>query len=103
MRTAAIAATLAAVTFAAGLATPAAARIVCRGDFQVVNGNHISTPYCRDKHLASIARKNGFRISEREIMNNPNSKRDLCRYLRHNIEAQAACEDVNVGIGVPRF
>lgn len=76
------------------VANPASARIVCNGDFQVVAGNQISTPYCRDKHLAKVARRHGFRVSDRAIMYNPNVKRDVCRYLAHMIEVQQACEDV---------
>lgn len=75
-------------------ATPASARIVCNGEFQIVAGSEISTPYCRDKHLAQVARRSGFRVSDRAIMYNPSVKREICRYLSHNIEVQQACEEV---------
>lgn len=90
-----IGAVIACCALGAGLAAaPAQARIICHGDFQVVAGNEISTPYCRDKHLAQVARRSGFRVTDRELMYNPNVKRAVCRFLSHNIEVQQACEEV---------
>ena len=76
---------------------PAEAKIVCHENFQVVNGSEISTPYCRDQNLARIARRNGFAVSDREILYNPSKKREICRYLNSNIEVQTACAEVDDG------
>src|SRR5262245_43804768 len=35
------------------------ARIICDGNFQVVNGQPIATPYCRELNLARVARGYG--------------------------------------------
>ena len=79
----------------------ASAAIKCNGNYQVVNGSEISTPYCRDNQLARLGRKSGFRYSDREIRNSPSAKRELCRYMRSDIEVQTACAEV--GGGRPRF
>ena len=76
------------------MASPADARIVCKGNFQLVAGNMITTPYCRDKNLARVARASGFKVNDNAILYNPNAKRDVCRYLISNIEVQMACLEV---------
>ena len=48
---------------ALAIASPASA-ITCHGDYQVVNGQEISTPFCRDNALADVARQTGFRVSD---------------------------------------
>jgi hypothetical protein len=60
-------------------ATPAAARIVCHGDFQIVEGNEISTPYCSDRHIARAAERRGSKISANQVRNSPEIKSELCR------------------------
>lgn len=75
------------------LSSPALA-ITCHGDYQVVGGQEISTPYCRDGSLAAAARKSGFRVSDASVRNNPAKKTELCRYLNSDIQAQPACDDV---------
>ena len=79
----------------------ASAAIKCNGNYQVVNGSEISTPYCRDNQLARLGRKSGFKYSDREIRNSPSAKRELCRYMRSDIEVQTACGEV--GNDRPRF
>lgn len=77
------------------LALPAEARIVCRGEFQVVQGNEISTPYCADNYLASVARQYGVRVSDATIRNNPNRKREVCRFIGHDPRVSLNCSDEN--------
>ena len=60
-------------------ATPAAARIVCHGDFQMVDGNEISTPYCSDRHLARAAERLGSKVTANQVRNSPELKNELCR------------------------
>jgi hypothetical protein len=75
------------------VSTPAFA-ITCHGDYQVVGGQEISTPYCRDASLASVARSAGYHVSDTTVRENPARKEELCRYLHNDIKAQAACDDV---------
>lgn len=87
----AAAALLPACAFSA--AAPAQARIVCRGDYQLVQGNLISTPYCADNYVAEVARKYGMRVSDAEIRNNPNKKREVCRFIGHDIRVSEHCNN----------
>ncbi|MDO9381408.1 MAG: hypothetical protein Q7T86_00955 [Hyphomicrobiaceae bacterium] len=82
--------TLSAIILAV-LVTPASAAIRCNDDFQVVQGNEISTPYCGDNYLAKVARKYGIRVSNAEIRNNPNRKGEVCRMIGHDIRVKDAC------------
>ena len=75
------------------LASPALA-IKCNGNFQIVNGEEISTPFCRDNALAAVARESGYRITDAEMRNNPSRKEEICRFLRSDIRVHPACDDV---------
>lgn len=77
----------------AALSTPAFA-ITCHGDFQVVGGQEISTPYCRDASLAAVARAAGYHVTDATVRENPARKEELCRHLNTDIRAQPACDDV---------
>jgi len=83
---------------AAALASPAAA-IECVGGYQRVQGNLIATPYCQDQHLASVARQHGFNPSAAKIRNDPNYKKELCRFVASDIRVQQTCLDA----GVPEY
>ncbi len=74
--------------------TTADARIKCRGDMQIVNGQPIATPYCEDQYLAKVARQYGTRTSAARIRNNPNHKKEVCRLVRHDIRVQEACRRI---------
>lgn len=76
-------------------AVPADARIVCQGDNQLVQGNLIYTPYCADNYLALVARERGFKVSDTVIRNNPNTKREICRYIGSDIRVSQNCNTVN--------
>lgn len=72
------------------------AKIVCTADgFQIVQGSPISTPYCQDRLLARVAREYGFRVSDREIRQNPNTKRRICRFVGRDIRVQPTCAETN--------
>jgi hypothetical protein len=68
--------------------------ITCHGNYQVVNGDEISTPFCRDNALADIARKYGYKVSDSEMRNNPSRKEEICRALRDDIRIYTACAEV---------
>ena len=74
-------------------AAPAArAGIVCHGVYQVIRGEDISTPYCRDTYLAQIARAAGFDVTDAEVRSNLLKKREICSWLKSDINAQSACD-----------
>lgn len=69
----------------------------CERGYQLVQGNWISTPYCQDDYLAQVAREYGFKASAAKIRNNPNYKKELCRYVFSDIRVQETC----LSAGVP--
>ncbi len=68
--------------------------ITCHGNYQVVAGQEISTPYCRDNELAAVARQYGYPDSNATIRNNPSRKEEICRAINRDIRVQTACADV---------
>ncbi len=77
-------------------AHPAAAAIRCTPDgFQIVQGQPLSTPYCQDALLASVARQYGMKASAASIRENPNYKRHVCRLVGQDIRVQSTCGEVN--------
>jgi hypothetical protein len=80
-------------SFLVAAATSASA-IECKEDYQIVEGQPISTPYCRDNNLAAVARKYGFKVTDSAIRNNPSRKEEICRYIGSDIRVQTACQEV---------
>lgn len=77
------------------LAAPAEAKIKCRDGYQIVNGGPIVTPYCQDNLVAQVARQHGLKVSDAAVRNNPNTKREVCRFVGRDIRIYQACIDVN--------
>jgi len=75
-------------------AAASASAIECKDDYQIVQGQPISTPYCRDGYLARVAREYGFKASAEAIRNNPSRKEEICRYIGNDIRVQTACSEV---------
>jgi hypothetical protein len=71
-----------------------ASAIECQEDYQIVQGQPISTPYCRDGYLAKVAREYGYRTSAETIRNNPSRKEEICRFIGSDIRVQTACSEV---------
>jgi hypothetical protein len=69
----------------------AEARIVCDGNFQIVNGYPVSTPYCRDATIASVARSYGLNVSDKAIRNDEGIKAQVCRTIGNDIRVYDAC------------
>ncbi len=69
------------------------AAIRCKGQFQIVKGQgRISTPYCQDNYLASIARRSyGYKVSSRAVRQNPNLKARICRHIGHDSRLTGIC------------
>jgi hypothetical protein len=76
------------------IATPGDARIACKKGFQIVDGQWLATPYCQDIYLAQVAREYGTRVSDREILYNPNRKREVCRFVGQDIRVKQNCETI---------
>ncbi|HEX6001572.1 MAG TPA: hypothetical protein VFZ16_19590 [Hyphomicrobiaceae bacterium] len=73
------------------LAQGAEARIVCDGNFQIVNGLAVSTPYCRDLTLARVARSRGFHVTDRAIRYNEGTRAQVCRAIGFDNRVQEVC------------
>ena len=56
----------------------AQAAILCEGNFQIVHGTAISTPYCQDEQLAAFERKQGVKISGEAVRRNSAIKQQVC-------------------------
>lgn len=77
------------------LATPASA-ITCKQGSQLVNGQWLATPYCQDELLAQVGREHGFNSTAEHIRNNPNYKKELCRFVFSDIRVQENCMSAGV-------
>jgi len=84
-----------AVLFASGLLVlaqgDAEARIVCDGNFQAVQGLPVSTPYCRERNLAQVARGYGWRVSDEAIRYSETTKSQVCRAIGHDNRVHEVC------------
>mgnify|MGYP001815326136 FL=1 len=91
MRTEIILSAVAAMAMAITSASPATAKIRCKGPFQVVQGNQIATPYCGDNYLAQVARGYGSSVSARAIRQSPSKKEEICNWIGHDTRVQDIC------------
>ena len=69
----------------------AEARIACDGNFQIVNGLPVSTPYCRDLNLVNVARSYGWKVSFEAIRSSESTKAEVCRAIGHDNRVREAC------------
>jgi hypothetical protein len=70
-------------------ASQARGAIRCDGNFQMVNGASVSTPYCQDEALAAHQRKQGSKVTGSEIRSRPDLKREACTLALP--ESETAC------------
>jgi len=76
----------------AGLPLGAAqARIACDGNFQMVQGNPIATPYCQEQNLARVARGYGMQVSFESIRRSESVKAEVCRTIGHDNRVRETC------------
>jgi len=80
-----------AALLAVAVTSPAAARIECRGNFQVSKYGLISTPYCEEENIARVARSYGHRVSGAEVRNNPLKKVYLCQTIGDDVRLKGSC------------
>jgi len=76
---------------AIAMASPAAARIECRGNFQVTKYGLISTPYCEEEQIARVARSYGARVTGADVRNNPLTKVYLSQVYGHDTRLKGSC------------
>jgi hypothetical protein len=81
----------------------ARSRIVCEGNFQIVKGYPVSTPYCREKNLARVARSYGWKVSEQAIRSKESVKADVCRAIGHDNRVEEICAPYRIDGGSNRF
>lgn len=81
----------AALLLAALAATPAAAKIQCRGNFQMTKYGPIATPYCEEEQIAYVARSYGQRVTGSQVRNDPLLKVYLCQTLGYDSRLKGSC------------
>lgn len=75
-------------------------KLKCKGAYQIVDGNLISTPPCQNANLARVARSYGYKVSARQIRNNPNKKAHICWAIGHDTRVYDTCSTYRGGGGV---
>jgi len=76
---------------------PAAARILCNGEFQITKYGPIATPYCGDQVIASVAHSYGWRDSAAQVGTNPLAKVYICQTLgRYDWRLQGPCAGYSI-------
>ncbi len=68
------------------------AEIVCEGNFQIVDGMNVSTPYCQDENLAVDQRKLGVKVTGGEVRHHPELKREACASMGNENETACAAD-----------
>jgi hypothetical protein len=59
----------------------AEAAIECRDEYQVLDGQLMSTPYCNDVHLTNLANKQGANVTLDAIRRDPGTRDAACRLV----------------------
>jgi hypothetical protein len=81
---------------------PAAARIQCKGNFQVSKYGLIATPYCEEEQIARVARSYGYKVTPAEVHNNPLKKVYLCQVLGGDVRLKGSCAGYSPDLyGIP--
>jgi hypothetical protein len=97
----------ASVVLASGLLalTPAGAQagIVCDGNFQIVNGLPVGTPYCREMTLARVARSYGWHVTDQAVHYSESTKAQVCRAIGFDNRVQEVCAPYRNDGGDGRF
>lgn len=70
---------------------PAAAKIKCKGIFQVTKHGLISTPYCQEEEIARVARSYGWKVTAAQVHNDPLKKVYICQAIGNDNRLKGAC------------
>jgi len=63
----------------------------CRGPYQLVQGNWISSPICEDRVLAKVARSYGNNVRAKHVRKYAGSKIGICFAYGHDIRLSGIC------------
>ncbi len=87
------ASTIVAAVFIGFMAIPAAAKIRCQGNFQIIPGAGFhSSPYCQIRYLAAVARGSyGMSTSFRRLRFSYSTRKSICRAIGHDRRVASAC------------
>jgi hypothetical protein len=81
----------------------AQAAIVCDGNFQIVNGLPVGTPYCREMTLARVARSYGWHVTDQAVRYSESTKAEVCRAIGYDNRVQQICAPYQPYGGDSRF
>lgn len=70
-------------------------KLKCKGPYQVVQGNLISTPPCENSYIAEVARSYGYRVSAKQVRNNVHKKMEICQHIGHDSRISEFCNQYN--------
>jgi hypothetical protein len=70
---------------------PAAAKIKCKGIFQVTKNGLILTPYCQEEEIARVARSYSWNVTAAQVHNDPLWKVYICQALGGDTRLKGAC------------
>ncbi len=73
------------------MAQPAAAKIQCKGNFQVTKYGLIATPYCEEEQIAAVARSYGWKVTADQVHKDPLKKVYICQNLGYDIRLKGSC------------
>ncbi len=91
----------AAFLVAAGM-QPAAARIECQGNFMVTKKNGlIATPYCEEEQIAKVAQSYGWKVTAKQVHNDPLTKVQICQVLGGDVRLKGSCAGYGPGNYAP--
>jgi hypothetical protein len=71
--------------------SPAAAKIDCRGSFQITKYGPIATPYCEEENIANVARSYGIKVTGAEVRKDALKKVYLCQTIGDDTRLKGAC------------
>jgi hypothetical protein len=80
-----------AALLAVAAASPAEAKIECRGNFQISKYGPIATPYCEEEEIARVAQSYGMRVTGADVHRNPLKKVYLCQTIGSDSRLKGSC------------
>ena len=64
---------------------------MCDGNYQIVQGSAIATPYCQEHNLARVAQGYGMRVTFAAIRGSDSVKAQVCRTIGHDNRVRETC------------
>jgi hypothetical protein len=80
----------------------ATARIECQGNFMVTKKNGlIATPYCEEEQIAKVAQSYGWKVTAKQVHNDPLVKVQICQVLGGDVRLKGSCAGYGPGNYAP--